>query len=512
MLDDAIKTQLKTYLDNVKLAFNISATLGNDDKSTELKELLQEIASACSLISLDFNGTSARIPSFKLSRLQFALEFAGIPMGHEFSSLVLALLQMGGHPAKIDANTIAQIQNLDGNYLFETYFSQSCQNCPDVVQALNLMAVLNPKIKHIAIDGALFADEVENRQIMSVPTVFLNGELFAQGRMDIEVILAKLDGNSANKIAQTMNEQKPFDSLIIGAGPAGISAAIYLARKGLNVAIAGERIGGQVLDTMEINNFIGTVYTEGKQLARDLEHHLRNHQVSIFNNVMADKLISTNNLHQVNFSNGGKLQARTLIVATGAKWREMGVPGEDKYKTRGVCFCPHCDGPLFKNKKVAVIGGGNSGIEAAIDLAGICLNVTVLEFADKCRADQILLNKALSLSNVQIITNAQTTEVIGDGDKVTGLKYQNRLTLQNIQLDCAGIFVQIGLLPNTDWLGANLDLTKYKEIVIDAKGQASRAGIFAAGDCANTPYKQIVIAQGSGATAALSAFDYLITN
>jgi len=512
MLDEAIKNQLKNYLTNVKLAFTISATLASDVKSLELKQLLEEIANSCSLINLDFDGSSKRIPSFKLKREQFELEFAGIPMGHEFSSLVLALLQMGGHPPKVDNDTLAQIKAIKDELLFETYFSQSCQNCPDVVQALNLMATVNSHIKHVAIDGALFADEVEERGVMSVPTVFLNGKPFAQGRMEITNILGKLDSNADSKIAENMNSQQLFDTLIVGSGPAGVASAIYLARKGLNIAIAGERLGGQVLDTMEINNFIGNSHTEGPKLARDLENHLRDYPITIFNNVIANSLDYFNSSHTVSFTNGGKLQAKTLIVATGAKWREISVPGEDEYKTRGVCFCPHCDGPLFKGKKVAVIGGGNSGIEAAIDLAGICAYVTVLEFADKCKADQILLDKALTLNNIKIITNAKTTKVLGDGNKVNSLEYQNLLDNKIYQLDLAGIFVQIGLLPNTAWVGNNLELNKFNEVIINEKGQTSKAGIFAAGDCATTPYKQIVIATGSGATAALSAFDYLITN
>jgi len=511
MLDEAIKQQLQSYLTNVKLPFSIIATLDSEAKSAELKQLLEVIASSCSLINLDLAGSSKRVPSFKLVRDNYEVEFAGLPMGHEFSSLVLALLQIGGHPPKIDADLLAQIQNIDAQLNFETYFSQSCQNCPDVVQALNLLAAVNPNIKHTAIDGALFAEEVTSRQIMSVPNVFLNGEPFAQGRMDIAQIVAKLDGNSAQKSADKMNQQEVFDSLIIGAGPAGCAAAIYLARKGLKVAMAAERIGGQVLDTMEINNFIGTQHIEGPQLARALEQHVRDYHISIFSGVNARKLSNKDNYHQVAFDNNGQLRAKTIILSTGAKWREMGVSGEAQYKTKGVCFCPHCDGPLFKGKKVAVIGGGNSGVEAAIDLAGITEHVTLLEFADKCRADQILLDKLSSLQNVQIITNAQTTEVIGDGNKVTALNYQDRITSQAKQIELAGIFVQIGLLPNTNWLKGDIDLNQHNEIIINERGQTSLGGVFAAGDCANVPYKQIIIAAGSGATAGLAAFDYLIT-
>jgi len=373
------------------------------------------------------------------------------------------------------------------------------------------MAAVNPNITHTAIDGALFAAEVESRQIMSVPNVFLNDAPFAQGRMDVAAILAKLDTNAPAQAAAKMKAQDIFDALIVGAGPSGAAAAIYLARKGLKVAIAAERLGGQVLDTLDIGNFIGTVHIEGPNLARNLEAHINDYQIDVFNNVLATKLQITPNLYTVEFNNNGTLKAKTLLIATGAKWREMNIPGEAEYKTRGVCFCPHCDGPLFKGKKVAVIGGGNSGIEAAIDLAGICAEVTVLEFADKCRADQILLNKANSLSNVTIITNAQTLEVVGDGNKVTGLTYQDRQSKQTAHLECAGIFVQIGLVPNTAWLNQQLNQNARAEIVIDERCQTSQTGIFAAGDCTSVPYKQIIIAAGNGATAALTAFDYLIT-
>ncbi len=433
-------------------------------------------------------------------------------MGHEFTSLVLALLQVGGHPSKTAPEVIEQIKALDGDYRFETYFSLSCQNCPDVVQALNLMAVLNPNVKHVAIDGALFQDEVEARQIMSVPSIYLNGELFTQGRMSEEEILAKLDTGSSARDAEKLKAKDAFDVLVVGGGPAGAAAAIYAARKGIRTGVAAERFGGQVLDTMAIENFISVKETEGPKLARALEEHVREYEVDIMNLQRASQLIPAgeDGLHRVRFDNGGELKAKTLILATGARWREMNVPGEQEYRGRGVAYCPHCDGPLFKGKRVAVIGGGNSGVEAAIDLAGIVAHVTLLEFGEDLRADAVLQRKLNSLPNVRVLKMAQTTEVKGDGQKVTGLIYKDRSSEEMHSVELEGIFVQIGLLPNSEWLKGTLELSRFGEIIVDAKGQTSIPGVFAAGDVTTVPYKQIVIAVGEGAKASLSAFDHLI--
>jgi alkyl hydroperoxide reductase subunit F len=463
---------------------------------------------------LKTDGDDARKPSFSLNRIggNISLRFAGIPMGHEFTSLVLALLQVGGHPSKTAPEVIEQIKALDGNYRFETYFSLSCQNCPDVVQALNLMAVLNPNIKHVAIDGALFQDEVEARQIMSVPSIYLNGELFTQGRMSEEEILAKLDTGSSARDAEKLKAKDAFDVLVVGGGPAGAAAAIYAARKGIRTGVAAERFGGQVLDTMAIENFISVKETEGPKLARALEEHVREYEVDIMNLQRASQLIPAGDdgLHRVRFENGGELKAKTLILATGARWREMNVPGEQAYRGRGVAYCPHCDGPLFKGKRVAVIGGGNSGVEAAIDLAGIVAHVTLLEFGEELRADAVLQRKLNSLPNVRVLKMAQTTEVKGDGQKVTGLVYKDRTSEEMHSVELEGIFVQIGLLPNSEWLKGTLELSRFGEIIVDAKGQTSIPGVFAAGDVTTVPYKQIVIAVGEGAKASLSAFDHLI--
>ncbi len=514
MLDSNLKTQLKAYLEKVTQPFEIVASLDDGEKSQELLSLLQDIAGLSDKITLKTDGDDARKPSFSLNRIggNISLRFAGIPMGHEFTSLVLALLQVGGHPSKTAPEVIEQIKALDGDYRFETYFSLSCQNCPDVVQALNLMAVLNPNIKHVAIDGALFQDEVEARQIMSVPSIYLNGELFTQGRMSEEEILAKLDTGSSARDAEKLKAKDTFDVLVVGGGPAGAAAAIYAARKGIRTGVAAERFGGQVLDTMAIENFISVKETEGPKLARALEEHVREYEVDIMNLQRASQLIPAgeDGLHRVRFDNGGELKAKTLILATGARWREMNVPGEQEYRGRGVAYCPHCDGPLFKGKRVAVIGGGNSGVEAAIDLAGIVAHVTLLEFGEELRADAVLQRKLNSLPNVRVLKMAQTTEVKGDGQKVTGLVYKDRSSEEMHSVELEGIFVQIGLLPNSEWLKGALELSRFGEIIVDAKGQTSIPGVFAAGDVTTVPYKQIVIAVGEGAKASLSAFDHLI--
>ncbi|WP_028696050.1 alkyl hydroperoxide reductase subunit F [Pseudomonas cremoricolorata] len=514
MLDATLKSQLNTYLQRVSQPIEIVASLDDGAKSRELHDLLVEIASLSELITLRADGEDARRPSFSLNRpgADIGLRFAGIPMGHEFTSLVLALLQVGGHPSKAGAELIEQIQGLEGDFVFETYFSLSCQNCPDVVQALNLMALLNPNVRHVAIDGALFQAEVEARQIMAVPSIYLNGEPFGQGRMGLEEIVNKLDTNAGSRQAQKLDAKQAFDMLVVGGGPAGAAAAIYAARKGIRTGVAAERFGGQVLDTLAIENFISVQETEGPKLATALEEHVKQYDVDIMNLQRGEALLPATDggLHQVRLASGATLRAKTVVLATGARWREMNVPGEQQYRNRGVAYCPHCDGPLFKGKRVAVIGGGNSGVEAAIDLAGIVAHVTLIEFDSQLRADAVLQRKLHSLVNVKVITSALTREVLGDGEKVTGLRYQDRTSDTEHELALEGIFVQIGLLPNTDWLKGTVELSPRGEIIVDAKGQTNIPGVFAAGDVTTVPYKQIVIAVGEGAKASLAAFDHLI--
>jgi NADH-dependent peroxiredoxin subunit F len=516
MLDANLKQQLQAYLGRMTQPIEIVATLDASDAAGEMRDLLEEIATLSSLITLrqrDADG-SVRAPSFSVSRVgtDMGIRFAGIPMGHEFTSLVLALLQAGGHPPKADAAVVEQIEALDADLDFEVYISLSCQNCPDVVQALNLMAVLNPRVRATMIDGALFQAEVEARQIMAVPTVHLNGRPFGQGRMSVEEILAKLDTNAGARQAAALNQKAPFDMLIVGGGPAGASAAIYGARKGIRTGVVTERFGGQVLDTMGIENFISVTETEGPKLAAQLENHVKTYDVDIMNLQRAEELLPADKdgLLTVKLASGATLRSRSVILSTGARWREMNVPGEREYRGRGVAYCPHCDGPLFKGKRVAVIGGGNSGVEAAIDLAGIVGHVTLIEFDGQLRADEVLQRKLRSLPNVRVIVSAQTTEVHGAGGKVTALSYLDRITKETHRVELEGVFVQIGLLPNTEWLKGTIALSPRGEIEVDARGQTSLPGVFAAGDATIVPYKQIIIAMGEGSKAALGAFDHLI--
>ncbi|WP_114416852.1 alkyl hydroperoxide reductase subunit F [Marinospirillum perlucidum] len=512
MLDANLKKQLDTYLQKIVTPIELSVSSNDEPKSQELLELAGEIAGLSSQIELKDAADSKRTPSMAIAAQgqEARIRFSGIPMGHEFTSLVLALLQTGGHPSKAEPEVIEQIRSLPGEYHFETFVSLSCQNCPDVVQALNLMATVNPRITHEMVDGALFQDEVEEKQIMAVPSVYLNGEHFGQGRMTLNEIVNQLDSGASERKAAELNERDPYEVLVVGGGPAGASAAIYAARKGIRTGIVAERFGGQVMDTLGIENFISVPYTEGPKLVASLEEHVKDYDVDLVTEQKAASLKQSDYI-EIGLESGATLKTRSLILATGARWREMNVPGEREYRGKGVAYCPHCDGPLFKGKKVAVIGGGNSGIEAAIDLAGIVSEVTVLEFGETLKADQVLQAKARSLPNVEIITNALTTEVKGDGQKATGLIYTDRASGQSHELDAAGIFVQIGLMPNTEWLQASdLQLSRFGEIEIDSRGATNLPGVFAAGDASNVPYKQIIIAMGGGATAALSAFDHLI--
>ncbi|MBJ6981257.1 alkyl hydroperoxide reductase subunit F [Luteimonas sp. MC1572] len=514
MLEDDLKTQLKGYLERLQRPVVLVASVDDGTKSAELLELLEDIRAQSDKVSVEIRrDDDQRKPSFAVTSPghDIDLRFAGLPMGHEFTSLVLALLQAGGHPSKAAPALLEQVANLKGEFRFETYFSQSCQNCPDVVQALNLAAVLNPGIRHVAIDGALFQDEVDAREVMSVPTVFLNGELFDQGRMSLEQIVARLDTGAAERAASEIAGKDLFDVLVVGGGPAGAAAAIYAARKGINTGVVAERFGGQVLDTMAIENFISVQETEGPRLAAQLEAHVRQYDVDIMNLQRAEALTQdADGITTVRLASGASVRGRTVVLSTGARWRQMGVPGEDKYRNKGVAYCPHCDGPLFKGKRVAVVGGGNSGVEAAIDLAGLVAHVTLIEYDDKLRADEVLQRKLRSLANVRIITSAQTTEVLGDGNRVNGLVYRDRAGGDSHRIELEGVFVQIGLLPNTEWLKGTLALSPRGEIEVDAAGRTSLPGVFAAGDATTVPYKQIVIAMGEGSKAALSAFDHLI--
>ena len=515
MLDATLTAQLKTYLERVTQPVELVASLDDREASSQMRELLDEIGALSDKIAVRHDGIDARRPSFSISRAghDMGLRFAAIPLGHEFTSLVLALLQAGGHPPKLDAEVIEQIRAIEGEFVFETYMSLTCHNCPDVVQALNLMAVLNPRIRHVALDGGLFKAEVEARQIMAVPTVFLNGKVFGSGRMELAEILAKIDTGAAAREAARLATKNVFDMLIVGGGPAGAGAAVYAARKGIRTGIVAERFGGQTLDTLGIENFISVRETQGPKFAADLEAHVRGYGVDIMNSQRVSSIepaAQPGGEITVQLSNGAALKSRSVVVATGARWRKVNVPGEQEYRNKGVAYCPHCDGPLFKGKRVAVIGGGNSGVEAAIDLAGVVSHVTLLEFADHLKADAVLVNTLRSLPNVAIHTGARTSEITGDGHKVNGLRFVDRASGESHHVELAGVFVQIGLVPNTEWLRGTLELSKHGEIVIDEKCATSLPGVFAAGDVTTVPYKQIIIASGEGSKAALSAFDHLI--
>ncbi|MFJ6413317.1 alkyl hydroperoxide reductase subunit F [Terribacillus saccharophilus] len=508
VLDANIKAQLNQYMALMENPIVLKVSAGADDVSKEMLALVEELAAMSSKITVE-KAELSRTPSFTVNRVgeDTGVAFAGIPLGHEFTSLVLALLQVSGRAPKVDEKLINQIKNIKGEFHFESYISLTCHNCPDVVQALNVMSILNPNITNTMIDGAAFKDEVESKNIMAVPTVYLNGENFGSGRMTLEEMLAKM-GSSAD--ASEFDNKEPYDVLVVGGGPAGSSAAIYAARKGIRTGIVAERFGGQVLDTMSIENFITVKETEGPKLVASLEEHVKDYNIDVMNLQKATK-IAKNDLFELELENGATLKSKSVIISTGARWRNVNVPGEQEFKNKGVAYCAHCDGPLFEGKDVAVIGGGNSGIEAAIDLAGIVNHVTVLEFADTLKADEVLQKRAYSLPNVTIITNAQTTEITGD-DNVNGITYVERDTNEEKHIALQGVFVQIGLVPNTEFLADVVERTPMGEIIVDKHGQTNVPGLFAAGDCADTAYKQIIVSMGSGATASLGAFDYLIRN
>jgi alkyl hydroperoxide reductase subunit F len=517
MLDATMTQQLKTYLANLREPVELVASLGDDDKSTQTRELLEEIAALHDLVSASFDGTDARKPSFIIRRGSDAekwVRFAGLPMGHEFTSLVLALLWAGGHPPKVDADLLEQVRGLEGDFNFEMYFSLSCHNCPDVVQALTLLALENSRVTATLIEGGTFQDEVEARDVMAVPATFLNGEPFYNGKLELAEILAKIDTASEAKAAEKLAAKDPFEVLVIGGGPAGAATAIYTARKGFRTGVAAERFGGQLHDTLGIENLPGTPYTEGPKLAGELKRHVGEYDIDLMDLAKAVKLVPAKQeggLHTVELGNGASLKARSLILATGARWRNLGVPGEAEYRNKGVAYCPHCDGPLFKGKRIAVIGGGNSGVEAAIDLAGVVGHVTLIEFDSKLRADEVLQAKLRSMANVEIVTNGQTTEILGAEGKVNGLRLKDRESGDERTIELEGVFVQIGLVPNTEWLeDSGLELSKHGEIVTDDEGRTNLPGVFGAGDVTDVPYKQIVVAMGEGSKAGLSAFDYLI--
>ncbi len=514
MLNETLKTQLQAYLQRLTLPIELVASLDDSQGATELRELLRTLDGMSDLITLREDGQDERKPSFSIARQggPARLRFAAVPLGHEFTSLVLALLWAGGHPPKVEPQVLDQARQLGGEHHFEVFMSLSCHNCPDVVQALSLLALVNPQITTTVIDGALYQGEVQRRNILAVPLVLRNGESFASGRMGIEDIIAKLDTRSDDQVARELSARAPYDMLVVGGGPAGAAAAVYAARKGIRTGVVAERIGGQTNDTLGIENYISVLETDGPKFAAALESHMKTYDVDLMPRQKVVRIVpaDAHGWIGVELHNGATLSTRSLVLSPGARWRQVGVPGEDEYRNRGVAYCPHCDGPLFKGKRTAVIGGGNSGVEAAIDLAGIVAHVTLIEFGEQLRADAVLVKKLQSLPNVTILTQAQTTEITGDGQKVNGLKWLNRVSGEQAHIPLEGVFVQIGLVPNTEFLRGAIELNRAGEIVIDARGQTNLPGVFAAGDATTVPFKQIVIAAGDGAKAALAAFDHLI--
>jgi alkyl hydroperoxide reductase subunit F len=507
-LDSQVKSELTPYLDYIEEDIVLRVSPGAGEDGRRILDFVNEIGEMSRKISVE-EVVLERSPSFTVDKVgeSSGIVFAGIPLGHEFTSLVMAMIQVSGRKPKVEEEIITQIKNIDRELNFTTYVSLSCQNCPEVVQAFNIMAVLNPKISHTMVVGGDFKEEVEAREIMSVPTIFLGDGMFATGRMTHEEILAKL---GAGVDASTLNEKAPYDVLVIGGGPAGSAAAIYAARKGIRTGLVAENLGGQVAETLGIENIIGTKYIEGKVFMNQVAEHMKEYPIDMIKGQQGAR-ISKSDLLELNLVSGATLRAKSIVVATGARWRNIGVKGEQEFKNRGIAYCPHCDGPLYANKNVAVIGGGNSGIEAAIDLAGMVSQVTVIEFMPELKADKILQERLSALKNVTVVTNAQTTEIAGQ-EKVQSLSYKERETGVEKTIDVEGVFILIGLVPNTEWLKGTVDQTKSGEIIVDKHGSTNVQGVFAAGDCTDSAYKQIIISMGSGATAALGAFDYLIRN
>lgn len=506
MLDAKIKSQLTEYLGKIEHPFVIHYSVDETKKGKEMFDLLTEIHTIEPRITLIKNELD-RTPSFTIANT--GITFACIPLGHEFTNFVIALLWAGGYPMKLDNDVKEQIKRLPVQGNFETFVSLSCHNCPDVVQALNTIAFLNHNVSHTVIDGALFPDLVKEKNVLSVPMMFKDEVKWDQGRMELDEILRKLDANAESREAERLNDKTKFDVLVVGGGPAGASSAIYTARKGLKTGIVADRFGGQVVDTLGIENFISVKATEGPKLVKQLEEHVKDYDVDVMHHQKAKKIAREEGHITVTLENGAELHSKTVILSTGARWRELGVPGEQEFKGKGVAYCPHCDGPLFIGKPVAVVGGGNSGVEAAIDLANIVDQVTLIEYSEELKADAVLVNRLISLDNVTVITNAETKEIKGK-DTVTGLTYVDRKTNERHTINVDGVFVQIGLVPNTDWLQGSVALTKWGEVEVDKHNATSMPGVFAAGDCTDVPYKQIIIAMGEGANAGLGAFDYLI--
>ena len=514
MLDQNLKNQLAQYLDMLKTEVTIGLSVTNDEKSNKVRGFVEDVASLSDKINV-VEKDLAYTPAFELigEKDHGQIIFAGVPLGHEFSSFALALLQVGGIEPKIDDTTKKRIKAIEDTQNLETIVSLSCHNCPEVVQSFNIMAVLNPNINHTMIEGSMFQDLAEDRDVLAVPAIFKDGEFLEGGKQTMDSLLELI---GSKKSSEDFADKPAFDVLIIGGGPAAATAAVYAARKGVKTGLVASEFGGQVVETLGIENIPGFKYTEGPDFMASMNEQVTALGVDVMTVALASEVKeaenSANRLIEVGLDNGTKLESRTVVIATGARCRLLGIPGETEFRNKGVAYCTHCDGPLFKGKPVAVIGGGNSGIEAAIDLASMVDHVTVLEFLPELKADQVLQDKLYSLDNVTVIKNAQTTGLYGDS-RLERLEYTDRESGQEHSLDVEGCFIQVGLVPNTEWLKeSDVKLTDRGEILVDGEGKTSLEGVYAAGDATNTVFKQIVIAAGTGATAALGAFNYLMRN
>ena len=523
MIDQGLLDAVKSYSENMTRPITFVLGNGEHNKRAELIDFLTKIAGTTDKINFDAEATDDSLPSaisFKVVShidgvsTDTGIVFSGIPGGHEFTSLILAILQAGGHTLKLDEGIQKLVKRFNKPLQFQTYVSLSCHSCPEVVQALNQFALLNDGISNEMIDGALFQEQVEANKIQGVPAVFLNGKPFANGLIDTAKLIGKLQEQFPDLLADVEDDTEQLeqqDVTIIGAGPAGVAAAIYTARKGLKVTMVADRIGGQVKDTQDIENLISVPLTNGTDLSTNFVKHLAEYNITLKEHVSVKDIGETEEEnYSINLNTGETFETRSIILATGAQWRKLGVPGEEENIGKGVAFCAHCDGPFFKGKDISVIGGGNSGVEAALDLAGIVKHVTVLEFADELKADQVLINKAKEKSNIEFITGAATQEIKATDGKVSSIVYQDRSTGETHERDLSGVFVQIGLVPNTGFIKGFVDLNRFGEIEIDERCRTDRKGIFACGDVTTVPFKQINIAMGEGSKAALSAFEYLV--
>ncbi len=510
MLDQDLKTQLQSVFSSLTQSIQMEVDSCSHADQSELMNLLQDVVSTSPKLSITSSQTMAMTPRFRLLKNNQAtgIHFRGIPSGHEFTSLILAILNASGQGKQPEDVLKQRILGIRGPVRIQTYISLTCENCPDVVQALNLMATIHPDFQHEMIDGVYAQDEIQKLGIQGVPSIVVNNQMIHSGRINLIDLISKLEdvfGKDSSKSVPQPKDLGLYDVVVVGGGPAGVSSAIYSVRKGFKTAIIAEKIGGQVQETKGIENLISVVYTEGPQLANQLHEHLKSYPIDILEHRRVDSI--DKDQKKITLNTQEFLQTKSLIVATGAKWRELGIPGEKEYLGRGVAFCPHCDGPFYKGKKVAVIGGGNSGVEAALDLSAIVKEVVLIEYADSLKADKVLVDKVKATSNISIITSAKTSVIHGDGQKVHSLEYLDRVseTKKTIPLD--GVFIQIGLVPNSQFLKGVVDLTPFGEIVVDGKGRTSVKGIYAAGDVTTTPFKQIIIAMGEGAKTALTVFE-----